>query len=128
MKKKLAVEEIQPFSAFNEENIIPTENIVETDKIEIDPEFELFVKLPVVGQFEDFDSMSELEIELEVVSSRGQLDPDQDIEEDESGERHAEHIRRKKVDKIFNNSYNTGDGYGLDEQTYRSDIDRKSVV
>lgn len=86
-------------------------------------EFSLLVdtKSGLITESED-DPLSELEIELE--DDRGTLDiadhhDDEDLDADE---RRKEHIRRKKSDKIFNNTYNTGEDFGVDEHEYKSDI------
>jgi len=99
----------------------------ENNETALDPEMNLLVDIPLdLDNNDEFDEdpLSELEMELDA-----DLGTDFDVidsYDEDSGEdaeyRKREHIRRKKSDKIFNNTYNTGDGYGNEEHEYQSNI------
>lgn len=83
-----------------------------------DPEFELRLNLETVEHEVEPEEESFTDADMEMLEEESV----ETESSDEAEDRHKEHLRRKKNDKIFNNSYNTGDGYGLEEHSYRTDI------
>jgi hypothetical protein len=96
----------------NEDIVVKPGEEVEVEA-EIDPEFSLMVEVNPADVHEE-------EEVNDTPYHEDDFSDDSSSEEDE--ERYQVHLQKKKSDKIFNNSYNTGDGYGADEQSFRSDI------
>lgn len=95
----------------------PTEEVPEVEVI--DEEFSLLANIDPNHSEEEYLQVKDEFVEHglhEEDYEEGDAESDPD-----AAERHAEHVKRKKNDKIFNNSYNTGDG-GTEESSFNSDI------
>lgn len=92
----------------------PTEEVPEVEVI--DEEFSLLAKIDPNHSEDEFLRVNDEFVEQGFHEDEVVEDDDPDAEE-----RHKEHIKRKKSDKIFNNTYNTGDG-GTEESSFNSDI------
>lgn len=98
------------------------QEIPDTIPVDIE-EFHLLVSIEKNHTSNEYDEDPLSELELELENDHGVLDvADIDDNNMSAEERHKEHIRRKKSDKIYNNTYNTGDGYGSEEHEYKSNI------